>query len=94
MIGLEAPENHLHTRFLPELSEDCRRAAEDVQVLVATHSPHFVDGLMPGEVWILDRDRDGFATGKRASEIQEIREFMDEGAKLGQLWTEGGLDAY
>ncbi len=92
LTGLEEPENHLHARFLPALAEDCRRAAEDSQVFVTTHSPYFVDGLKPEEVWVLNRDKSGFTGARQASEIPGIRAFMEEGANLGQLWAEGFFD--
>jgi predicted ATPase len=89
LIGIEEPENHLHPRLLPELAEECRTASARSQVLVTTHSPFFLDGLRPEEVWILHRDRDGFAKAQRAADVQGIMEFVENGAKLGHLWMEG-----
>ncbi|MBI4873584.1 MAG: AAA family ATPase [Acidobacteria bacterium] len=93
LIGIEEPENHLHPRLLPELCEECREAAADAQLMVTTHSPHFVDGLRPDELWILFRDERGFTQACRASQMQGISEFVEEGAHLGQLWMEGRFEA-
>jgi len=89
LIGIEEPENHFHPRLLPELAEECRKASERSQVLVTTHSPFFLDGLEPEEVWILHRDREGFTKARRAADVQGIKAFLENGAKLGQLWMEG-----
>jgi predicted ATPase len=89
LIGIEEPENQLHPRLLPELAEECRKAAEASQLLVTTHSPFFVNGLRPEEVWVLHRDEKGYAQARRASDMHGIAEFMDHGAKLGHLWMEG-----
>ncbi len=89
LIGIEEPENHLHPRLLPELAEECRNVSGDTQLMVTTHSPFFVSGLKPNELWILYRDEHGFTQSKRASDIQGVPEMMEEGAKLGQLWMEG-----
>jgi len=89
LLGIEEPENHLHPRILPELAEECRNASGRTQLLVTTHSPFFVNGLLPEEVWVLSRDVRGYTQAKRAADMRGIKEFMDEGAKLGHLWVEG-----
>ena len=92
LVGIEEPENHLHPRLLPELAEECRVAAARTQLFVTTHSPFLVNGLKPQEVWILQRDEKGYTQAKKASDVRGVNQFMDEGALLGQLWTEGHLD--
>ena len=88
-IGIEEPENFLHPRLLPGLSEECRTAAENAQILATTHSPFFIDALRPEEVRILWRDDKGHTLAKKVSEIQGVQEFIDNGAQLGNLWMEG-----
>ncbi len=92
LIGIEEPENHLHPRLLVELAEECRIASDRTQLFITTHSPFFVDGLQPNELWVLYRDPNGFTQARRASEMRGVREFMSEGAKLGQLWMEGRFE--
>ncbi|MCX7735759.1 MAG: AAA family ATPase [Candidatus Kapabacteria bacterium] len=89
LIGIEEPENHLHPSLLPILAEECRASAEISQLMVTTHSPFFVNGLKSNELWILYRDNNGYTQAKRADQIKGIKEFMEEGAQLGQLWIEG-----
>jgi len=89
LVGIEEPENHLHPRLLPELAEECRIAAARTQLMVTTHSPFFVNGLRPEEVWVLYRDEKGYTQAKRTADIQGVNEFMDQGAQLGHLWMEG-----
>jgi predicted ATPase len=88
-IGIEEPENFLHPRLLHGLAEECRRASEHSQLFVTTHSPFFLNALQPKEVRVLYRDEAGFTHAERASDIVGITEFMQEGAALGQLWSEG-----
>ena len=90
-IGIEEPENFLHPRLLPELAEECRAATDRSQLLVTTHSPFFLNGLLPDEVRALYRDDDGYTRTMRAADIQGVSEFVAEGAKLGHLWLEGHL---
>lgn len=92
LVGIEEPENHLHPRLLPELAEECRNAAARTQLLVTTHSPFFINGLKAKEVWVLYRDTEGYTKAKRAADMQGIKNFVDSGAKLGELWMENQFE--
>lgn len=89
LIGIEEPENQLHPRLLAELAEECRYASSASQLMVTTHSPHFVDGVRPGELRVLYRDANGYTRSLRALEMRGINDFVREGATLGHLWMEG-----
>jgi len=90
-VGIEEPENYLHPRLLRGLAEECRRATEHSQLLVATHSPFFVNGTRPSEVRVLFRNQSGHTQVKRASDIPGVSEFIQTGGSLGDLWMEGHL---
>ncbi len=92
MIGIEEPENQLHPRLLIGLSEECRNAAATSQLMVTTHSPYFVNGLRAKELWILYRDSNGFTQVRKASDMKGVKEFMETGACLGDLWMEGHFE--
>jgi len=92
LVGIEEPENHLHPRLLPELAEECREASARTQLMVTTHSPFFVNGLKPEELWVLYRDKNGYTQAKQAAKMKGIKEFINEGALLGHLWTEGHFE--
>ncbi len=88
-IGIEEPENFLHPRLLPELAEECRRAVARTQLLVTSHSPFFLNALRPEEVRILWRSEDGYTNTMRAGDVPGVKEFVEQGALLGDLWMEG-----
>lgn len=92
-IGIEEPENQLHPRLLRDLADECRQASTRTQLMVTTHSPDFVDGLNPEEVWILYREKDGYTRARRALDMPGVKEFTDYNALLGDLWMEGHFDA-
>ena len=92
VIGIEEPENHLHPRLLPELAEECREATARSQLLVTTHSPFFVNGIRPNELWVLYRDPRGYTKARRAADMRGVLDFTNEGALLGHLWMEGHFD--
>jgi len=92
LVGVEEPENQLHPRLLPELAEECRQAAARTQLMVTTHSPFFVNGLKPAELWVLYRDEDVYTQARLTRDMQGITEFMSHGAQLGHLWMEGHFE--
>ena len=91
-IGIEEPENFLHPRLLVPLGEECRAASERSQLLVTTHSPFFLDSVRPEEARVLYRDTQGYTQVRRVADIDGVRNFLAEGALLGQLWSEGRFD--
>jgi predicted ATPase len=93
LIGIEEPENHLHPRLLPELTEECRNASARAQLMVTTHSPFFVDALKAEELWVVYRDGQGYTQARRTADMQGAQEFMGHGARLGHLWMEGHFEA-
>jgi len=92
LAGIEEPENQLHPRLLPGLAEECRMASGQTQLMITTHSPHFVSGVRPEELWVLFRNKEGYTEARRASQMHGINEFMSHGASLGDLWMEGHFD--
>jgi predicted ATPase len=92
LIGIEEPENQLHPRLLAGLAEECRTASARSQLMVTTHSPFFVNGLRPDEVWVLYRDVSGFTQAQCVGNMRGVRSFMTNGAQLGHLWMEGYFD--
>jgi len=77
---------------LPELAEECMKAAARTQMLVTTHSPFFVNGVRAGEVWTLYRDQRGYTQAKSCAEMERVVAMLDSGALLGDLWVEGFFD--
>jgi len=61
-------------------------------LLVTTHSPFFIDALAPEQVWAMARNSDGYTVVKRLSEMPGLRELLDHGASLGQIWMENYLE--
>lgn len=96
-ICIEEPENGLYHRLLDSLATELRSHAtgkkDAPQIFVTTHQPYFVDALAPNEVWILEKGADGFSTALRVSDLELVRNLVDEGLPLGGLWYSDYLDA-
>lgn len=96
-ICIEEPENGLYHRLLESLAQELRAHATGKenapQFFVTTHQPYFVDALSPNEVWILEKGEDGFSTITRVSDIDLVRNLVEEGLPLGGLWYSDYLDS-
>ncbi|WHZ39271.1 AAA family ATPase [Rahnella bonaserana] len=95
-ICIEEPENGLYHKLLLTLAEEFRNHATgkkgDSQLFVTTHQPYFIDALDPSEVWILEKQDDGFSILKRASDFPEVVAMHEEGIPLGSLWYSDHID--
>ncbi|HNF96233.1 MAG TPA: AAA family ATPase, partial [Pseudomonadota bacterium] len=96
-ICIEEPENGLYHKLLESLAREFRSHATGrknaPQIFVTTHQPYFVDALTPDEVWILEKDKEGFSTIKRVSELEIVRKLVEQGLPLGGLWYSDYLDS-
>ena len=89
-ICIEEPENGLYHKLLEILAAEFRSHATGEknapQIFVTTHQPYFVDALTPEETWVLEKQADGFATIRRASDDPIVSAMVEEGLPLGSLW--------
>ncbi len=96
LLCIEEPENGLYHKLLESLVQEFRDHATGrkggSQVFVTTHQPYFVDALNPDEVWILEKDHTGFSSIRRASDIDIVKNMVEEGLPLGGLWYSDYLE--
>ncbi len=89
LVFIEEPENGLYHQYLGDLATEMSKNAGsgyNKQLFVTTHSPFFVNALQPEQVWVLEKDDNGFASAKRASEYEFVSDLVSEGATIGDLW--------
>lgn len=58
-----------------------------------TFPTSFINALQPDEVWIIEKQDDGFSTVRRASDDKLVLNMVEEGLPLGELWYGDYLDA-
>ena len=89
LVFIEEPENGLYHKYLADLALQMKKSIKggySKQLFITTHSPFFVNALSPDEVWVLEKQKDGFSTIARASEYQHVKQLSEEGIELGDLW--------
>lgn len=95
-LCIEEPENGLYHKLLAALATEFRSHANNrskaSQIFITTHQPYLVDALLPDEVWVMEKGKDGFTKIRRASENILVTNMIDEGLPLGGLWYSDYLD--
>ena len=89
LVFVEEPENGLYHKHLADLAIEMKRnvgTGSSKQLFVTTHSPFFVNALSPEQVWVFEKDKDGFTVARQASEYDFVKALSEEGASLGDLW--------
>ena len=96
-ICIEEPENGLYHKLLEALAQEFRAHATGKknapQIFVTTHQPYFVDALSPNEVWIFEKGADGYSVIRRVSDLEIVKNLVEEGLPLGGLWYSDYLEA-
>lgn len=91
-ICLDNPVSNLHPKVIPDLVASMHAHQDARQVLVATHNPLFIDNLEPSEVWLFEKQEDGFSVVTRVSDIKLVKNMTEEGIPLGGLWFSDYFD--
>lgn len=89
LVFIEEPENGLYHKYLANLAWQMKQSVKGTyskQLFITTHSPFFVNSLSPDEVWVLEKQEDGFSTITRASEYTHVKQLCESEIELGNLW--------
>ncbi|MEK8017867.1 MAG: AAA family ATPase [Candidatus Parabeggiatoa sp.] len=86
---IDEPEVSLHPELLGLLSSLMREAAENTQLIVATHSDRLIGFLKPFEVLVMDADEDGLTNMMWADDEEFDLEHWLEEYSLDELWRMG-----
>lgn len=89
LVFIEEPENGLYHKYMADLAVQMKSSIRGMyakQLFITTHSPFFVNALLPDEVWVLEKQEDGFSTIKRASDYEYVKQLCESEVGLGDLW--------
>lgn len=89
LVFVEEPENGLYHQYLANLAIEMKKnvgTGFSKQLFVTTHSPFFVNALSPEQVWVLEKGEDGFSILNQASSYEYVKDLVEEGATIGDLW--------
>ena len=91
-LCIEEPENQLFPQLLGALVEELRNYAEHGgQVFVSTHSPDVLNHVEIDEAFFLKKEQ-GITVIDPLADNRQIKRFIEEGDKLGWLWSQDLLE--
>lgn len=95
---IEEPENGVHPRQLQRIAEYLKRLTNPargtnaVQIILATHSPYFLDFVPPEDVLVFGRRANGETVTAPILSLPGVQERIESGFSLGEMWFNVGED--
>jgi len=86
LICIDEPELGLHPDWIKIVAELLQDAADRTQVIVATHSPHIVEGLDPDQIIVTEKEN-GETRLERLS-AKDLEKWLKD-FNLAELWLAG-----
>ncbi|HMD96165.1 MAG TPA: AAA family ATPase [Terriglobia bacterium] len=86
LICIDEPELGLHPDWIKMVAELLQDAADRTQVIVATHSPHIVEGLEPDQIIVTEKEN-GETRLERLS-TKDLEKWLKD-FNLADLWLAG-----
>ena len=90
LIGIEEPELGLHPDIIPDIAKLMIEASERTQLVVATHSPVFVDELTERPSSIIACEHYDGETHCHRVNPESLKAWQGERG-LGEVWSMGGI---
>ena len=90
LIGIEEPELGLHPDIIPDIARLMIEASERTQLVVATHSPVFVDELTERPSSIIACEHYDGETHCHRVNPESLKAWQGERG-LGEVWSMGGI---
>ncbi len=89
LVCFEEPENFVHPHVLELLANALKKASEKTQILLTTHSPHFLDRFAPESLTIVEK-KEGKTKLSQAKGKKGIKKALRT-LGLGEMWYSGSL---
>ena len=88
-IAIDEPERGLHPDMIRSVAEMIKSAAQNSQLIIATHSPHLLNQFDLDDVIVFEKDESNSTLIKKLSDS----DFSDYDGQLlpGQLWLNGEI---
>ncbi|ODS36436.1 hypothetical protein BEH94_01335 [Candidatus Altiarchaeales archaeon WOR_SM1_SCG] len=83
LFCFEEPENYIHMRLLEFLVDLMKNS--DSQIILATHSPYFIDRCEPDELIIIEKEN-GKTTARKIDPERIKKEIVGYGGTLGEIY--------
>ena len=93
VIIIDEPELGLHPFAIDQLAEMIKDASLHSQVIIATQSPMLIDSFEPGDITVIDQDRNTNSTVAHRLDAEQLKHWLED-YTVSELWVKnviGGL---
>ena len=93
VIIVDEPELGLHPFAIDQLAEMIKDASLHSQVIIATQSPMLIDSFEPGDITVIDQDRNTNSTVAHRLDAEQLKHWLED-YTVSELWVKnviGGL---
>ncbi|MCH7811977.1 MAG: AAA family ATPase [Chloroflexi bacterium] len=91
VVVIDEPELGLHPSMMATIADMMKEAAERTQIIVATHSPEFVNAFTDRPDCVVVFSKHDGATSAQRLRLEELKHWLTEYA-LGELWVRKELE--
>lgn len=77
-IIIEEPERNVHPKLLSKIVQMMKESSKSKQITITTHNPEVLKYSSNEDIYFISRDRKGFSTISKPSEIEELKPLLDE----------------
>ena len=90
---IEEPEKNIHPALIARLVSMLKDASGRKQIIVTTHNPEMVKHVAIEDIFLINRDKDGFSRLSRPGDKQEIMTFLEHEIGIDELFIQGLLNS-
>ncbi len=93
VIIVDEPELGLHPFAIDQLAEMIKDASLHSQVIIAPQSPMLIDSFEPGDITVIDQDRNTNSTVAHRLDAEQLKHWLED-YTVSELWVKnviGGL---
>lgn len=91
LVVIEEPERDIHPGLFYKVIELLKKASEDKQIIITTHSPDLLDLIEVEKLLFIFRDKKGTSKISKPKDNLEVKRFIESNIKLGGLFIQGLL---
>ncbi|HTY15951.1 MAG TPA: AAA family ATPase [Methanoregulaceae archaeon] len=89
---IEEPEKNIHPALIAKLVSMLKDASGRKQIIVTTHNPEMVKHVAIDDIFLINRDKDGFSRLSRPRDKVEIAAFLENDLGIDELFIQGLLN--
>jgi predicted ATPase len=88
LVIIEEPERNVHPFLVSKIVSMLRDASKEKQIIISTHNPEIVRHANLDELLLVSRDEQGYSNISRASNMDSVRQFLQDDVGIEELYVQ------